>query len=157
MKTFKIRPSVWRVAQSTPSHINEKIKNNIKGSIREHSAPGAEGKIEERLRALDREWDIERTLQTHAASAALVGLGLSVLVNKKWLAVPTIVAGFLLQHSLHGWCPPLPILRRLGFRTPHEIEEERYALKALRGDFKDNAHEDGSPLSATELYDRVIH
>ena len=27
------------------------------------------------------------------------------------------------------------MLRRLGFRTRHEIDRERYALKAIRGDF----------------------
>jgi hypothetical protein len=30
----------------------------------------------------------------------------------------------------------LPVLRRLGIRTADEINKERYALKALRGDFK---------------------
>lgn len=49
--------------------------------------------------------------------------------------MPAVVAGFLLQHALQGWCPPLPVFRRLGFRTQAEIERERYALKALRGDF----------------------
>lgn len=35
-----------------------------------------------------------------------------------------------------GWhCPPLPIPQRPGFRTASEIEQERQALKALRGDF----------------------
>jgi len=45
------------------------------------------------------------------------------------------VGGFLLQHGVQGWCPPLGILRRLGVRTPREIEAERYALKSIRGDF----------------------
>jgi len=45
------------------------------------------------------------------------------------------VTAFLLQHAVQGWCPPLPVLRRLGFRTAREIEVERNALKALRGDF----------------------
>jgi hypothetical protein len=49
--------------------------------------------------------------------------------------LPVVVAGFLLQHALQGWCPPLPVLRRLGVRTADEINQERYALKALRGDF----------------------
>ncbi len=35
-----------------------------------------------------------------------------------------------------GWCPPVPILRRLGFRTSFEIEQERQALKLIRGDYK---------------------
>jgi hypothetical protein len=42
---------------------------------------------------------------------------------------------FLVQHAVQGWCPPLVVLRRRGVRTRREIEEERYALKALRGDF----------------------
>jgi hypothetical protein len=36
-----------------------------------------------------------------------------------------------MQHALQGWCPPVPILRRLGFRTAREIFEERLALKSL--------------------------
>jgi hypothetical protein len=40
-----------------------------------------------------------------------------------------------LQHAVQGWCPPIPVLRRFGFRTADEINRERYALKALRGDF----------------------
>ncbi len=49
--------------------------------------------------------------------------------------MPLLVSGFLFQHAIEGWCPPVPILRRLGFRTSYEIDEERQALKALRGDF----------------------
>jgi hypothetical protein len=45
------------------------------------------------------------------------------------------VTGFLLQHALQGWCPPVPLLRKTGVRTMREIDIERYALKALRGDF----------------------
>ncbi|HET9942578.1 MAG TPA: hypothetical protein VFR05_04515, partial [Terriglobia bacterium] len=41
----------------------------------------------------------------------------------------------LLQHAVQGWCPPVPLFRRLGIRTQREIDEERYALKAMRGDF----------------------
>ena len=41
----------------------------------------------------------------------------------------------VLQHALQGWCPPVPLFRRLGFRTEAEINQERYALKVLRGDF----------------------
>ena len=41
----------------------------------------------------------------------------------------------LFQHAVQGWCPPIPLLRRLGIRTSREIEIERVALKILRGDF----------------------
>lgn len=40
------------------------------------------------------------------------------------------------MHALQGWCPPLPVFRCYGFRTAAEIDYERYALKAIRGDFE---------------------
>jgi hypothetical protein len=51
------------------------------------------------------------------------------------LILPGVVAAFLLQHAIQGFCPPLPVLRALGYRTDREIETERNALKAARGDF----------------------
>jgi hypothetical protein len=56
-----------------------------------------------------------------------------------------VVAGFLLQHAVQGWCPPVPLFRRLGFRTAAEIDYERYALKALRGDFRNVRPEGDGP------------
>ncbi len=55
--------------------------------------------------------------------------------HRKWLLLPFGVAAFLLQHALQGWCPPVDIFRRLGIRTTREINDERVALKVLRGDF----------------------
>lgn len=64
---------------------------------------------------------------------------------RRWLALPALVTTFLFQHAVQGWCPPLPILRRMGIRTSREIELERVALKMLRGDFDetDAANGDG--------------
>ena len=87
--------------------------------------------IARRIEELDREWDVERVLQVNAATLALSGLLLGMTVNRKWLLLPGIVLPFLLQHSLQGWCPPLPLLRRLGVRTRNEIDREKYALKPL--------------------------
>src|SRR6187401_716222 len=93
--------------------------------------------IERRLQELDQEWDIERAIEANASTLALVGLGLGATVDKRFFVLPAVITAFLLQHALQGWCPPIPVLRRLGFRTQFEIEQERYALKALRGDFAD--------------------
>jgi hypothetical protein len=41
----------------------------------------------------------------------------------------------MLVHAVHGWYPLLPILRRMGVRSRDEIDREKYAIKALRGDF----------------------
>lgn len=35
-------------------------------------------------------------------------------------------------HSLQGWCPPLPIIRRMGIRTAEEITKEKDALRKLK-------------------------
>jgi len=56
--------------------------------------------------------------------------------SRCWLIVPAVVTSFLPQHAVQGWCPPLPVFRGLGLRTRREINREKYALKALRGDFE---------------------
>src|SRR5690606_6724036 len=106
----------------------------IEKSIIHHAYYPAE--INSRLEALDREWDIERTLEANAATLALTGVLLGAFVDRRFLALPAVVTAFLLQHALQGWCPPLPFFRRWGVRTTEEINEERFALKALRGDFE---------------------
>ena len=67
------------------------------------------------------------------AAFSLAGLALGTR-RRGWLWLPAVVQSFMLQHALQGWCPPLPVLRRLGFRTQQEIERERYTLRALLRD-----------------------
>jgi hypothetical protein len=128
-----IPTSAERVAAHTSHDVNREIQDRMAESVRWHANhPEAIGR---RLRELDQEWDIERTLEANAASLMFAGVALGAGVDKRWLALPAFVSAFLLQHAVQGWCPPLPVLRRLGFRTVREIDEERFALKALRGDF----------------------
>jgi hypothetical protein len=56
-------------------------------------------------------------------------------LEPKFFLIPCLVLPFLFQHAIQGWCPPIPILRRRGIRTRREIDLEKYAIKALRGDF----------------------
>ena len=91
--------------------------------------------VARQLSNLRREWDLERALQASLASVVLTGAALAATRNRRWMALPAVAAGFMLQHSLQGWCPPLPLFGRLGFRTHAEIARERYALKGMRGDF----------------------
>lgn len=130
-----IPSTTQRVPQHTAEHVNEEIRRQTEKNVARY-ATGGSATIERRLQELDREWDMERTLEANASLIALIGLTLGASVNRKWFALPGIVAAFLLQHAVQGWCPPVPIFRRLGFRTQTEIEQERYALKALRGDFR---------------------
>ena len=96
--------------------------------------------IDERLRELEREWSVERTLEANGASLALLGLGLGLSVNRKFLLLPVVAAAFLLEHAVQGWSPPMSVLRRLGIRTAAEIQEEIIALRILRGDFLERVH-----------------
>jgi hypothetical protein len=128
-----VASSKRRVRRNTPEGINRRIDDQIARNVRFYSAHPDE--IDKRLAELDDEWDIERMIEANAASLALAGTVLGLTADKRFLVLPGIVAAFLLQHAVQGWCPPIPILRRFGFRTADEINRERYALKALRGDF----------------------
>jgi hypothetical protein len=124
-----------RVERNTAESINRRIARDAEERVRYYADHRTE--IGRRLAELDAEWDIERTLETNAAALALTGVLLGGFVDKRFLALPVLVTGFLLQHALQGWCPPVPFFRKRGIRTSREIDRERYALKALRGDFKD--------------------
>jgi hypothetical protein len=123
-----------RVRANTAAEVNRRVDEQIERNIRHYSGQTKE-EIYRRIQDLDREWDIERVLETMASSFSLTGIVLGATVDRKWFLVPTIVLSFLLVHAIQGWCPPLPILRSLGIRTREEIDRERYALKALAGDF----------------------
>jgi hypothetical protein len=126
-------------AERVARHTSDAVANRIRQETRQRVGYYAQhpDEIEQRLTELDREWDIERVLETGSSTLTLTGLALGLGVNKKWFILSLVVQGFFMQHALQGWCPPLPVFRRMGVRTNEEINAERYALKALRGDFKD--------------------
>ncbi|HZW20797.1 hypothetical protein [Noviherbaspirillum sp.] len=118
-----------RVRSVSGTQVNREIDRATDSNI-ERYANGTRAEIHERIHALDREWDIERALEVNATTLALTGLVLGAAVDRRWLALPGFVLAFLLQHGLQGWCPPVPVLRRMGFRTREEIDREKYALKS---------------------------
>ncbi len=122
-----------RVTQNTSASVNEKIRSETLAKIDYYRVHKNE--IDKRLEELEREWDTERFLEANASTLAMIGVALGFTTqNKKWFILPGVVATFLFQHALQGWCPPLPIIRRLGFRTAKEINEEKLALKCLKDD-----------------------
>jgi hypothetical protein len=129
-----IRSTQYRVTEATCPKVNAAIERRTQESIARCAAAGRAA-INRRLEELDREWDVERALELNFATLVFAGGALGLGVDRKYMLLPTVAAGFMIQHVLYGWCPPLPVLRRLGFRTTAEIDREKYALKALRGDF----------------------
>jgi hypothetical protein len=123
-----------RVREHSPEKFNERID---RATQRRVLRAGGESKaaLSRRLEQLDAEWDMERVLETNASALALGGVILGLLVNRKFFIIPCLVLPFLLQHALQGWCPPVPMFRARGVRTRKEIDTEKFAVKALRGDF----------------------
>jgi hypothetical protein len=130
-----ITSTAARVSLNTADYVNERIRRETERNVALFAAATPQ-MISRRLAELDREWDIERYVETMAPALTLVGLVCGTTINKKWLILSGVVQSFFLQHALQGWCPPIPVLRRLGVRTMEEINQERYALKVLRGDFQ---------------------
>ena len=124
-----------RVRAHTSSHVNDRIDRETLQRLRGHAGRNAE-ETGVTLQQLDREWDIERALEVNAAAIGLAGLALGIAHDRRWLALPAIIFSFLGLHAVQGWCPPAALFRRMGVRTRREIERERYALKAMRGDFE---------------------
>jgi len=138
MNHLKSEPE--RVRRHTSEKVQRKIDDTIELNIRSYSAK-PRASLDKRIEQLESEWDIERLLETNASTIALTGVLLGILLNRKWVLLSAGVLGFLLLHGVQGWCPPLPLLRRLGVRTRGEIDREKYALKYLRGDFNQVAGE----------------
>lgn len=114
--------------------INHRIDLEIAARVRDYELR-TPAEITQRLRELDREWDVQRVIATFGSTLALAGFVLGLTRRRRWLILPTVALPMLVQHAVQGWCPPITLLRRLGIRTRSEIDREKYALKVLRGDF----------------------
>lgn len=134
-----IADTATSVSQNSTPQASAEIQRDMEQRLAAFQSGDKNALITRRLREMDQEWDVERTLQTNLSTLSLVGLGLATLVNKKWFVLALGVPAFMVQHALQGWCSPLPVLRKLGLRSAREINDERFALKAMRGDFDDAA------------------
>ena len=117
------------VRQNTKDEVNREIDELTASYL---SAVGTEPHaIRKRLWEIDREWHIDRALM--AVFSVLGGFTAhrSFRAGKVngWRLVFWAQMGFLLHHAIKGWCPPVSVLRRLGFRTDKEIAAERTALQ----------------------------
>ncbi|HBR31860.1 MAG: DUF2892 domain-containing protein [Eubacteriales bacterium] len=140
----KVLPSTSkRVKEQTNPCVNNEIRNGAANRITAYKDTTAEI-LCDKIKTLDDEWDIERILETNAGALVLICSVMGLRRSKLFL-LTGIVGFFLLQHSLFGWCPPLPLLRSLGIRTAEEIYNEKTAMKIARKDFE------AKPETATEM------
>jgi hypothetical protein len=122
-----------RIRQSTALYIQERIDADLIARVGEYAESTPE-QLSRRLLELEREWSIERVLTLQSSATALTGILLGS-VRRRWLLLSLATSAFLMQHALHGWCPPLSLHRRLGVRSQREIDLEIHMLKLVRGDY----------------------
>jgi hypothetical protein len=127
-------PAGENVRKVTSDKRNEIIDQMILSNIKQYSEKSQE-EISRRIRELDKEWDIERVLDFNMSLLALCGITGSLIFNRYSIILPILLLLFFIWHAFQGWCPPIPILRYFKVRTRPEIDREKYALKAMRGDF----------------------
>lgn len=123
-----------RVRRMTFKRDLERIDEKTHDSIRYHTDLGNEA-ISRRLSELDTEWAVDRALMIGAGFFVWLGLILGTAFKARLYVISAVAATITLVYAAFGWAPPVLFLRRLGFRTRGEIDQERFALKALRGDF----------------------
>lgn len=115
-----------RVRRRTPSRVNEAIDAKTHARMDDALSRGRDAVIK-RIHRLDRELDIDRVLMAHFALIGSTAIGLGTR-NRYARFLALAQTGFLLMQALAGWCPPVVVFRRLGFRTAREIASERAAL-----------------------------
>jgi hypothetical protein len=122
-----------RVRQSTDLRVQERIDAELIARVGGY-ADSPPHVLTIRLAELEQEWSIERVLAFQSSATAAAGILLGS-VRRRWLLLTLATSAFMMQHALQGWCPPLALHRRLGFRSQREIELEIHMLKLLRGDY----------------------
>jgi hypothetical protein len=147
--------TIERVPQLTVQEVNEKLRSMAESRVAYYAHHPEE--IDQRLRELDEEWDLERAIEAEAACTVLTGFFFGAVLGRRWLMLPVLASGMLLLHTLHGAYPLLPIFRRAGLRTSREIAAERYAIKAIRGDFEQIRTDAEGPNRARAAFEAARH
>jgi hypothetical protein len=104
-------------------------------NVRYYSSLGKDG-LTERIHALDAEWDAEKSVVVGLAGAGMAFLALGLVGTRFWRLLAWGTLPLIFMAGQDKWRPSQGILKTLGLRTRREIHEEKYALKALRGDFR---------------------
>lgn len=134
-----------RNRRHTAAAVLRRIDDDTQASLHAY-ADADPAAIAERLAQLDREWDVDRAVELESSMMGLAGLALGAFASRALLAAPAAVGAAVFLHAMLGWYPLLPVFRRMGVRTAREIARERYALKALRGDFHGLDDEGGAAM-----------
>lgn len=121
-----------RVRRMSADTANRAIDASTRDAIQRVTA-GGRAAIEQRLTALQQEWDIDRVLMANFAALVFAQL-VAATRDRRWLWGPLVQTPFLMMHATVGWCPPSLWFRPMGFRTRFEIQAEREELLRRLGE-----------------------
>jgi hypothetical protein len=122
-----------RIRIHTTEAANRRIDRSTQSAL--ERASDSPERIRARLAELDREWSVDRALILVFSILGGATAGLAMRAMRRtgrfsgWGALFCVQSCFVGYHAVRGWCPPLPVLRRLGFRSGAEIAAERVALE----------------------------
>lgn len=92
--------------------------------------------INDRLNQLEQEWSAGRATKVTLSLVILIGLALTFTFGMWWSVLPVAAGLFLFQYAFTRTSWMGNMFREMGFRAGAKIEEEKFALKTLRGDFR---------------------
>ncbi|WP_149111196.1 hypothetical protein [Limnoglobus roseus] len=92
--------------------------------------------IAHRLSELDTEWTTGRAVKATTGLLLVAGIFLAAFVDPWWLILPAVAGAALLQYMFFRRSWLTHIFSAAGLRSGAEIENERIALRVLRGDFQ---------------------
>jgi hypothetical protein len=115
------------IRERTSDASNLRIDRTTRGAIDE--LPALPAAVRVRLAQLDREWSVDRAVMLTFAILGGISATKALRGSIGWGLILRAQLAFLGYHAVKRWCPPLPVLRRLGFRSDHEIAAERVALE----------------------------
>lgn len=126
--------------------------DSVKDSVRFYGSLGSQA-VSDRLKALEDEPDLETVATLGLAGAGVLALIFGVMGSRLWRLLAWAALPLIFAHARGRLAAPGEFLKTLGLRARKEIEEEKYALKALRGDFRDmgETQADGFPDPASAL------
>ena len=120
------------IRDRTSEATNRRIHRDTRAAL--DQAGDSPSRIRARLAELDREWTVDRALMLNFAivGSLTASLTMRTLYRERklgaWGALFFTQMAFLAHHAIWRWCPPMPVFRRLGFRSAREISDERAVL-----------------------------
>ena len=90
-----------RVERNTAALLNRKFEQQLNENVSKFAKADRRA-IDQRLAELDREWNIERLIETEAPLMIGLGMALGTAHDRKWFALSAFAAGMVILHNLQA-------------------------------------------------------